>query len=196
MTLYPNTRPAESWAQCAVGFRNMGTSIRVDRVRLRWPDPPHPGLHSPEVMTEDPTTEPCPEHEPTWKMSGEAVPCGWCGCSTPVGTVTLDGRSFVAWHTLGATIPYGWEARTAIGKWWKVQRGLDSRLPYLVREPLTPPPAPETERDLTPDELSAAVDAAVRVRATPGHGVLLPPSDTYPTGLLVEWLPLDGTDGD
>jgi hypothetical protein len=89
MTLYPNTRPAESWAQCAVGFRNMGTSIRVDRVRLRWPDPPHPGLHSPEVMTEDPTTEPCAfgHHH-----------CKW-------GTVTRPGRTFVAWHTLGPVPP-------------------------------------------------------------------------------------------
>jgi hypothetical protein len=126
VTLYPNTRPAESWEQCAdfielwgphggtvlrpvadgwgdalvvvAGFRvsaARGDRFERDDWLLRWPDPLHPGLHSPEVMTEDPTTEPC--LHPTAR------------CPGPVCAFTVPGRTFVAWHTLGATIPEGWE---------------------------------------------------------------------------------------
>jgi hypothetical protein len=104
------------------------------------PKVPHPGLHSPEVMTEDPTTEPCPTCR-TWGN-------GNCDICAGLSIIKAPGRTFVAWHTLGATIPEGWEVFDAFDSWVIPDRDdpIDAGQPYLVREPLTPPDPPQDER--------------------------------------------------
>jgi hypothetical protein len=206
VTLYPNTRPAESWEQCAdhlelwglsveylshipgdgwgplgitaYGFRNMPDNHGLDirRVRLRWPDPPHPGLHSPEVMTED---EPCP-------MCG---PPDDGACQNCDDTGTVPGRSFVAWHTLGATIPEGWEWRVTDGRWVVAVPGdrFDmATAPVLVREPLTPPdpPCPACRvGDIYGDEQNHTCGRPEPVRVDPPEGA----PDPTEVADTIEW---------
>jgi hypothetical protein len=159
---------------------------------LRWPDPPHPGLHSPEVMTED---EPCP-------MCG---PPDDGACQNCDDTGTVPGRSFVAWHTLGATIPEGWDYMVdggtfvnASGVWSVVPEQ-----PYLVREPLTPPDPPQDERRQWEGFHDYAPAEPVRVDPPEGAPAIDP---AFLQGFLdvrdaivaevLRVLPLDGTDGD
>jgi hypothetical protein len=209
MTLYPNTRPAESWEQCAAhlelwgphggpvevlgldefgpghlsaeDFRTTMAGVPDGNWRLRWPDPPHPGLHSPEVMTEDPTTEPCPKPRHV-HLAG----CPDCNGS---GRVTVPVRSFVAWHTLGATIPEGWEWRVTDGRWVVAVPGdrFDmATAPVLVREPLTPPdpPCPACRvGDIYGDEQNHTCGRPEPVRVDPPEGA----PDPTEVADTIEW---------
>jgi hypothetical protein len=216
VTLYPNTRPAESWDRRRVYswgdaraflavWAEHGGRTEAGRDDDYWwdciaPKAPHPDLHSPEVMSEDPTTERCDFRDyPPGNPGGE---CRRCGGS---GTVTVPGRSFVAWHTLGATIPEGWDYMVdggtfvnASGVWSVVPEQ-----PYLVREPLTPPDPPQDERRQWEGFHDYAPAEPVRVDPPEGAPAIDP---AFLQGFLdvrdaivaevLRVLPLDGTDGD
>jgi hypothetical protein len=191
VTLYPNTRPAESWDRRRVYswgdaraflavWAEHGGRTEAGRDDDYWwdciaPKAPHPDLHSPEVMSEDPTTERCDFRDyPPGNPGGE---CRRCGGS---GTVTVPGRSFVAWHTLGATIPEGWEWFTASGRWLPGPVQTVEGVPYLVREPLTPPdpPCPACRvGDIYGDEQNHTCGRPLPVRVDPPEGA--PPREIH-----------------
>jgi hypothetical protein len=197
VTLYPNTRPAESWDRRRVYswgdaraflavWAEHGGRTEAGRDDDYWwdciaPKAPHPDLHSPEVMSEDPTTERCDFRDyPPGNPGGE---CRRCGGS---GTVTVPGRSFVAWHTLGATIPEGWEWFTASGRWLPGPVQTVEGVPYLVREPLTPPdpPCPACRvGDIYGDEQNHTCGRPEPVRVDPPEGA----PDPTEVADTIEW---------